>query len=192
MLAESGLADSDAARAPDEDGPPKYDDVDIIRPQQLTAGENDVSTLACTYAPTPARRSMGVTAHLTHMPNPKTINISQRVPRVQESASEEMASDPFFNTEDASGYLGVPKATLLTWRVRRPGYGPRAVKAGGRLKYRLSELDRWLRAHQESFPEDEDIDNEPPPQPQTSVRNRRRTSRVRGAALRATSPDEVA
>jgi hypothetical protein len=66
-----------------------------------------------------------------------------------------MVRDPFLNTDDACGYLGVPKATLLTWRVRRPGYGPRAVKAGGRLKYRLSELDRWLDAHQESFTEEQ-------------------------------------
>ena len=67
------------------------------------------------------------------------------------SMSEDVIStvrDPFLNTEEACGYLGVPKATLLTWRVRRPGYGPRAVKAGGRLKYRLSELDRWLSAHE--------------------------------------------
>ena len=57
-----------------------------------------------------------------------------------------VAHDPFLNTDEACGYLGVPKATLLTWRVRRPGYGPRAVKAGGRLKYRHSELDRLTRA----------------------------------------------
>jgi predicted DNA-binding transcriptional regulator AlpA len=72
-----------------------------------------------------------------------------------------MVRDPFLNTEEACGYLGVPKATLLTWRVRRPGYGPRAVKAGGRLKYRLSELDRWLSAHEESFAEDPDSDEDP-------------------------------
>jgi hypothetical protein len=97
--------------------------------------------------------------------------------------------DPFLNTEAACGYLGVPKATLLTWRVRRPGYGPRAVKAGGRLKYRLSELDRWLRAHEESFTADEDSVEDPP---REVVRTRRRASRVRGAALRATSPGELA
>jgi hypothetical protein len=101
-----------------------------------------------------------------------------------------MVQDPFLNTEDACGYLGVPKATLLTWRVRRPGYGPRAVKAGGRLKYRLSELDRWLRAHEESFTEDQEIDETP--LPREVVRTRRRASRVRGAALRAAGPDEVA
>lgn len=100
--------------------------------------------------------------------------------------------DPFLNTEDACGYLGVPKATLLTWRVRRPGYGPRAVKAGGRLKYRLSELDRWLRAHEESFTEGDDIDETPPPLPGEVVRTRRRASRVRGAALRAAGTDGIA
>ena len=77
-----------------------------------------------------------------------------------------MVRDPFLNTEEACGYLGVPKATLLTWRVRRPGYGPRAVKAGGRLKYRLSELDPSREV----------------------VRTRRRASRVPGAALGPTDP----
>ncbi len=100
--------------------------------------------------------------------------------------------DPFLNTDDACGYLGVPKATLLTWRVRRPGYGPRAVKAGGRLKYRLSELDRWVRAHEESFTEDQDMVEESRPLPPGVVRTRNRASRVRGVALRATGPDEVA
>lgn len=92
--------------------------------------------------------------------------------------------DPFLNTEDACGYLGVPKATLLTWRVRRPGYGPRAVKAGGRLKYRLSELDRWLSTHVESFSEDE---TPPPPSPGV-VRTRNRASRVSSAAPSASNP----
>lgn len=89
-----------------------------------------------------------------------------------------MAQDPFLNTDAACGYLGVPKATLLTWRVRRPGYGPRAVKAGGRLKYRLSELDRWLSAHEESF-----VDEAPPTPPRPDVvRTRKRAVRVRGAS----------
>lgn len=96
-----------------------------------------------------------------------------------------LARDPFLNTEAACDYLGVPKATLLTWRVRRPGYGPRAVKAGGRLKYRLSELDRWLNAHEESFADEETT---APPRSRT-VRTRRRASRVHSTAP---SPDGAA
>jgi len=103
------------------------------------------------------------------------------------STSDTVASivrDPFLNTEDACGYLGVPKATLLTWRVRRPGYGPRAVKAGGRLKYRLSELDRWLNAHEESFAEEQveeaqAIELKPAAPAREMVRTRNRASRVR-------------
>ena len=110
----------------------------------------------------------------------------------QPVAAVAQVGDPFLNTEDACGYLGVPKATLLTWRVRRPGYGPRAVKAGGRLKYRLSELDRWLRAHEESFTDDEDVVATAPPVSRDAVRSRRRATRVQGASLRATGPDGVA
>ena len=92
-----------------------------------------------------------------------------------------MVQDPFLNTDDACAYLGVPKATLLTWRVRRPGYGPRAVKAGGRLKYRLSELDRWLDAHEESFTEEQveaaqAIDEKPTPPSRKVVRTRTRAT----------------
>lgn len=100
-----------------------------------------------------------------------------------------MVRDPFLNTDAACAYLGVPKATLLTWRVRRPGYGPRAVKAGGRLKYRLSELDRWLGTQMESFTEEEP--STPTPRSR-AVRTRNRASRVRVPALRANSPDGIA
>lgn len=100
-----------------------------------------------------------------------------------------LPQDPFLNTEDACGYLGVPKATLLTWRVRRPGYGPRAVKAGGRLKYRLSELDRWLRDHEESFAlVDDDEGADTVSEGGRQVRSRSRASRVRGGALRTAQP----
>ena len=100
-----------------------------------------------------------------------------------------MPRDPFLNTDAACDYLGVPKATLLTWRVRRPGYGPRAVKAGGRLKYRLSELDRWLGTHVDNFTGDEPSTSASSP---GAVRTRNRASRVGGEALRASGPDGVA
>lgn len=51
----------------------------------------------------------------------------------------------------AADYLGVAKSTLYTWRTRRPGFGPRAVKAGGALRYRRSDLDAWIEAHAEEL-----------------------------------------
>lgn len=51
----------------------------------------------------------------------------------------------------AADYLTIPKATLYTWRTRRVGFGPRAVKLGGCLRYRRSDLDAWVAEHVESF-----------------------------------------
>jgi len=51
----------------------------------------------------------------------------------------------------AAAYLSIPKATLYTWRTRRVGFGPRAVKLGGCLRYRRSDLDAWVAEHVETF-----------------------------------------
>ncbi|MCW2737807.1 helix-turn-helix domain-containing protein [Nocardioides sp.] len=51
----------------------------------------------------------------------------------------------------AADYIGIAKSTLYTWRTRRPGFGPRAVKAGGALRYRRSDLEAWLEAHTEAL-----------------------------------------
>ena len=57
----------------------------------------------------------------------------------------------------AAEYIGIAKSTLYTWRTRRPGFGPRAVKAGGALRYRRSDLDAWIEAHTEEL----ELDLEP-------------------------------
>lgn len=53
--------------------------------------------------------------------------------------------------DQAAAYLAIPKATLYTWRTRRAGFGPRAVKLGGCLRYRRSDLDAWVAEHLENF-----------------------------------------
>jgi len=53
--------------------------------------------------------------------------------------------------DQAAAYLAIPKATLYTWRTRRAGFGPRAVKLGGCLRYRRSDLDAWVADHVESL-----------------------------------------
>jgi excisionase family DNA binding protein len=45
--------------------------------------------------------------------------------------------------DEAAADLAIPKATLYTWRTRRVGFGPRAVKMGGCLRYRRADLDAW-------------------------------------------------
>jgi excisionase family DNA binding protein len=53
--------------------------------------------------------------------------------------------------DQVAAYLAIPKATLYTWRTRRAGFGPPAVKLGGCLRYRRSDLDAWVAEHLESF-----------------------------------------
>jgi excisionase family DNA binding protein len=43
---------------------------------------------------------------------------------------------------DVSAYLRVPVGTLYNWRTR--GEGPRAAKLGRHLRYRRSDVGRWL------------------------------------------------
>lgn len=68
------------------------------------------------------------------------------------SAHEE---DRILTIEEAAAYLSIPKATLYTWRTRRVGYGPRAVKMGSCLRYRREDLDTWIAAHLEPLAERE-------------------------------------
>lgn len=68
------------------------------------------------------------------------------------SSPDPVASgDPLLTIEQAAEYLAIPKATLYTWRTRRAGFGPRAVKLGKHLRYRRSDLDAWVEQHLEEF-----------------------------------------
>jgi len=58
-------------------------------------------------------------------------------------------NDPLMTPDEAARYLAISKATLITWRSRRPGHGPRGVKIGGLLRYRMSDLDEWAKRFEE-------------------------------------------
>ena len=68
--------------------------------------------------------------------------------------------NPLLTIDQAAEYLAIPKATIYTWRTRRAGFGPRAVKIGGNLRYRRSDLDQWIAAHVETFDLDQNRDTE--------------------------------
>jgi predicted DNA-binding transcriptional regulator AlpA len=59
--------------------------------------------------------------------------------------------------DQAAAYLTIPKPTLYTWRTRRVGFGPPAVKIGGCLRYRLCDLEAWVAEHVETFGGDRSI-----------------------------------
>jgi excisionase family DNA binding protein len=50
--------------------------------------------------------------------------------------------DPLLTPDEVARWLGKPKATLYAWRSR--GRGPRGIRVGNALRYRRSEVERWL------------------------------------------------
>jgi excisionase family DNA binding protein len=53
--------------------------------------------------------------------------------------------DPLLTIDEVADWLGKPKNTLYAWHSR--GKGPRAIRVGNTLRYRRSEVERWLDAH---------------------------------------------
>lgn len=52
-------------------------------------------------------------------------------------------ADRLLSIDEAAAFLGLSVQTLYSWRYR--GIGPKSYRVGGRAKYRLSELERWLQ-----------------------------------------------
>lgn len=40
---------------------------------------------------------------------------------------------------------GIPVATVYKWRYS--GTGPRSIKVGRHIRYRMSDVERWLEQH---------------------------------------------
>jgi excisionase family DNA binding protein len=58
--------------------------------------------------------------------------------------------DPLWNIDALAQYLGVPVATIYTWR--KNGHGPKAFRVGRHLRWRESEVQAWLeRQRDEQF-----------------------------------------
>jgi excisionase family DNA binding protein len=52
--------------------------------------------------------------------------------------------------EEAAAFLAMPVLTLQTWRAHRTG--PRYYKIGRRVRYRHSDLERWLQQQADPRP----------------------------------------
>ena len=52
--------------------------------------------------------------------------------------------DELLTTREVADLLKVPVATLYAWRSRPGGGGPRAVRVGKHLRWRLDDVNHWL------------------------------------------------
>jgi predicted DNA-binding transcriptional regulator AlpA len=53
-----------------------------------------------------------------------------------------MANSPLGKPPQVAEYLGVPEKTLAQWRYL--GLGPRWSKVGRHVRYRWSDVEKWL------------------------------------------------
>jgi excisionase family DNA binding protein len=51
-------------------------------------------------------------------------------------------TEQLMTTVELAEYLEIPIATLYGWRTKREG--PPAIKVGRHLRYRASDVERWL------------------------------------------------
>ncbi|WP_411129842.1 helix-turn-helix transcriptional regulator [Streptomyces sp. x-19] len=54
----------------------------------------------------------------------------------------------FLNLTKAAEYLGISPNTLYVWRHRRQG--PPSFRMGGRVMYRISTLNEWVIAQEQT------------------------------------------
>lgn len=59
-------------------------------------------------------------------------------------AMPDTLKNQYLDTSQAAHYLGFSKSTLEWWRTLSPRRGPDFHKLGGRVRYRISELDAWV------------------------------------------------
>jgi excisionase family DNA binding protein len=52
------------------------------------------------------------------------------------------APERLLTPDEVAQWLGKPKATLYAWRSRN--LGPRGIRVGNALRYRRTEVERWL------------------------------------------------
>ena len=57
-----------------------------------------------------------------------------------------MASEQFYSPQELAEYLDYPLATIRKWRTE--GTGPVGIRIGKRLRYRKSEVERWLQSRE--------------------------------------------
>ena len=72
-------------------------------------------------------------------------NVAERIQRPG-AGTAEAESGPvlprLINVEELSAWLGVPVATIYGWRYRQEG--PPSYKVGRHLRFRVSEIEKWL------------------------------------------------
>lgn len=66
------------------------------------------------------------------------------------NSPQEAPATALLSPEQLAAELGIPVATVYAWRYR--GTGPRGIKVGRHVRYRITDVDAWLEAHADPSP----------------------------------------
>lgn len=64
---------------------------------------------------------------------------------IAEDLRQRPVSWEWLSPEQLASYIDVPERTLEEWR--RKGTGPRCVRIGKHVRYRLRDVDAWMEEH---------------------------------------------
>jgi excisionase family DNA binding protein len=70
-------------------------------------------------------------------------------------ATATLPASPLLSAEQAAEYLGTTAGTLAVWRCTRRGPQIPYLKIGKSVRYRASDLERYLAAHTIGATEDQ-------------------------------------
>ena len=62
-------------------------------------------------------------------------------------ASSVLALDPPLTTEELAARWSMAPATLANWRTARPRRGPRFIKIGDQVRYKMSDILAYETRH---------------------------------------------
>ena len=55
-----------------------------------------------------------------------------------------MREEKLFDVRGLAEYLGLPVQTVYKWGATRPQKGPRRIRVGRYVRFRASDVERWL------------------------------------------------
>ncbi len=62
--------------------------------------------------------------------------------QASERDAEQTTERRLLRPDELASFLGIPVATIYRWRSR--GDGPRGIRVGRHVRYRIEDVERWL------------------------------------------------
>ena len=107
----------------------------------------------------PTDRTRTVDRVIPSMNDPRIDIVDENVTRRRREAAAASGNDlvargsssgPLLSPADLATYLAIPLATVYRWRSRREG--PRGIRVGRHVRYRVDDVERWLDDQREQRP----------------------------------------